>query len=135
MKLAYTNLRVSDLEKSLDFYQNILGMQLHRRVENKEYRYSLAWLGFSAFCADETAGIELTYNWDTDHYDLGEGFGQIVIAVDDVYHACKQIKTKGWPLTREAAPVKGGTSVIAFLEDPDGYRIEFVETFQPDSQF
>lgn len=138
MKLAYTNLRVGDLDKSLDFYQNVLGMSLHRTAENPEYRYTLAWLGFSDyknFCQNGSAGIELTYNWDTQSYDLGEGFGQIVIAVKDVYQTSKAIKAKGWPMIREAGPVKGGNTVIAFLADPDGYRIELVETYRPDSVF
>lgn len=128
MWIAYTNLRVGNLEKSVKFYTHILGMQIHRRAENKEHRYSLVWLGFSDVGHGESAGIELTYNWDTDTYDLGNGFGQIVIATDDVYKACDEIKAKGWPLTREPGPVKGGVGIIAFLEDPDGYRIEFVET-------
>lgn len=135
MKLAYTNIRVGDLERSLQFYQEIIGMKLHRRIENPDYRYSLAWLGFSEFLTDVAAGVELTYNWDQSLYELGNGFGQLVISVDDVYTACEMIKAKGWSLTREAGPVKGGTSVIAFLEDPDGYRIEFIETMTADREF
>jgi len=127
MKIAYTNLRVGDLDKSISFYTEILGMRVHRRAENEEYRYTLAWLGFSDMGDDGTAGIELTYNWDQSSYELGDAFGQIVIATDDVYKTCKEIKAKDWPLTREPGPVKGGQTVIAFLEDPDGYRIEFVE--------
>lgn len=135
MRIAYTNLRVGDLDNSIEFYTNILGMQIHRRAENPEYKYSLAWLGFSAINSDTNAGIELTYNWDTESYDLGNGFGQIVLAVDNVYAVAQSIKAKGWPLTREAGPVKGGKGIIAFLEDPDGYRIELVEEFTSDTEF
>ncbi|GAG81165.1 unnamed protein product [marine sediment metagenome] len=127
MRIIYTNLRVANLEKSVEFYTKILGMQMHRQVENKEFCYSLVWLGFSDIGNDATAGIELIYNWDQSSYDLGSGFGQIVIGTEDVYKTCEDIKAKGWTFTREAGPVKGGQSIIAFLEDPDGYRIEFVE--------
>lgn len=138
MRLAYTNLRVGNLEKSLAFYQEVLGMKLHNTVDNDAFRYSLAWLGFDdyeTFCAGNAAGVELTYNWDQNDYDLGEGFGQLVIAVDDVYAVAEQIKAKGCKMIREAGPVKGGTSVIAFFADPDGYRIELVETFLPGRGF
>jgi len=135
MRIVYTNLRASNLEKSIEFYTQILGMRIQRRAENEEYRYSLVWLGYSDIGQDVTAGIELTYNWDVTSYDLGNAFGQIVIETDDVYKTCDAIKTKGWPLTREAGPVKGGQSVIAFLEDPDGYRIEFVEIPKQDQTF
>jgi len=135
MNIAYVNLRVGNLEKSIQFYQDILGMQLQRTVDNDEYRYSLAWLGFSKLGEGTGSGVELTYNWDTSQYELGNGFGQIVLAVDDVYATADQIKQRGWSLTREAGPVKGGTSVIAFLEDPDGYRIELIQPIKPDSSF
>ena len=135
MRVAYTNLRVGNLDRSIDFYTKILGMNLHNRIDNKEHQYSLAWLGFSEFCADNTADIELTFNWDTTSYELGNGFGQIVLATDDVYKACDEIKTKGWTFTREPGPVKGGNAVIAFLEDPDGYRIEIVEEFTLEWKF
>lgn len=135
MRVAYTNLRVGNLEKSVEFYTKILGMKVHNRAENEEFKYSLVWLGFADYLADNTAGIELTYNWDTSEYDLGKGFGQIVVAVDDVYKVCEEIKKKGWPFIREAGPVKGGSAVIAFIADPDGYRIEFVQEFTKDWTF
>jgi len=135
MKVIYTNLRVGNLEKSIEFYTKILGMRIQRRAENEEYRYSLVWFGFADIGQDDSAGIELTYNWDTSSYDIGNAFGQIVIATDDVYKTCEAIKAKGWPLIREAGPVKGGSSIIAFLADPDGYRIEFVETPRKDQKF
>lgn len=127
MKIAYTNLRVKNLDASLTFYQTILNMKQHHRIENTKYRYTLVWLGYESVNNKFAAGIELTYNWDQEAaYDIGNGFGQIVITVDDVYQTCAEIKAKNWPLTREAGPVKGGNTVIAFLNDPDGYRIELI---------
>jgi len=117
-------LRVTDLQKSLDFYQNVLDMKLLRQSENTEYKYTLAFLGYG----DEldTTVIELTYNWGTDTYDLGNAYGHIAIETDDIYQTCEKIKSLGGIITREAGPVKGGTTVIAFVKDPDGYMIELI---------
>ena len=125
MRLLHTMIRVGQLERSIDFYTRVLGMQLIRRTENPQYRYSLAFLGFEANPAQ--AEIELTWNWDTDHYNLGDGFGHIAIAVPDCASAVQRIREAGGKITREAAPVKGGNHVIAFVEDPDGYKIELIE--------
>jgi len=124
MRLLHTMLRVTDLQKSLDFYQNVLDMKLLRQSENTEYKYTLAFLGYG----DEldTTVIELTYNWGTDTYDLGNAYGHIAIETDDIYQTCEKIKSLGGIITREAGPVKGGTTVIAFVKDPDGYMIELI---------
>jgi len=124
MRLLHTMLRVGDLQKSLDFYQNVLDMKLLRQSENKEYKYSLAFLGYG----DEvdTTVIELTYNWGTDSYDRGNAYGHIAIETDDIYATCEKIKSLGGEITREAGPVKGGRTVIAFVKDPDGYMIELI---------
>jgi len=124
MRLFHTMLRVTDLQKSLDFYQNVLDMKLLRQSENTEYKYTLAFLGYG----DEldTTVIELTYNWGTDTYDLGNAYGHIAIETDDIYQTCEKIKSLGGIITREAGPVKGGTTVIAFVKDPDGYMIELI---------
>ncbi|WP_137297367.1 lactoylglutathione lyase [Psychromonas sp. SP041] len=124
MRLLHTMLRVTDLQKSLDFYQNVLDMKLLRQSENAEYKYTLAFLGYG----DEldTTVIELTYNWGTDAYDLGNAYGHIAIETDDIYQTCEKIKSLGGVITREAGPVKGGTTVIAFVKDPDGYMIELI---------
>ncbi|WP_298939467.1 lactoylglutathione lyase [uncultured Psychromonas sp.] len=124
MRLLHTMLRVTDLQKSLDFYQNVLDMKLLRQSENAEYKYTLAFLGYG----DEldTTVIELTYNWGTDAYDLGNAYGHIAIETDDIYQTCEKIKSLGGIITREAGPVKGGTTVIAFVKDPDGYMIELI---------
>ena len=124
MRLLHTMLRVTDLQKSLDFYQNVLDMKLLRQSENAEYKYTLAFLGYG----DEldTTVIELTYNWGTDAYDLGNAYGHLAIETDDIYQTCEKIKSLGGIITREAGPVKGGTTVIAFVKDPDGYMIELI---------
>jgi lactoylglutathione lyase len=119
-------LRVGDLQRSINFYTNILGMTLLRTSENPEYKYSLAFLGFDGGNPDQ-AEIELTYNWGTDHYDLGTAYGHIALGVPDAYAACDRIKTAGGTITREAGPVKGGNTVIAFVTDPDGYKIELIQ--------
>jgi lactoylglutathione lyase len=121
-------LRVGDLQRSTDFYTKVLGMNLLRTSENTEYKYSLAFVGYG----DESKGavIELTYNWGVNHYDLGTAFGHIALGVDDVAATCEQIRKAGGKVTREAGPVKGGTTVIAFVEDPDGYKIELIENKQ-----
>lgn len=125
MRLLHTMLRVGNLEKSLHFYIEILGMQLLRRDDYPEGRFTLAFVGYGP--ETESTVIELTYNWDTDHYDPGNGYGHIAIGVDDVYKACENIRAKGGNIVRDAGPMKGGTTVIAFVEDPDGYKIELLE--------
>lgn len=124
MRLLHTMLRVGDLQKSIDFYTHILNMKLLRQSENSEYKYTLAFLGYGDE-SDSTA-LELTYNWDTSSYDLGSGYGHIAIETEDIYATCEKIKTMGGQVTREAGPVKGGTTVIAFVKDPDGYMIELI---------
>lgn len=120
-------LRVGDLEKSIAFYRDIFDMQLLRQKDYPEGRFTLAFLGFGV--ETENTVLELTYNWDTSSYDLGDGFGHLAIAVDDAYKACEAIKLKGGDscVVREAGPMKHGSSVIAFVEDPDGYKIELIE--------
>ncbi|RYX90253.1 MAG: lactoylglutathione lyase [Comamonadaceae bacterium] len=125
MRLLHTMLRVGNLQRSIDFYTNILGMTLQRTSENPEYKYSLAFVGYGT--NPEHAEIELTYNWGTESYDMGTAFGHIALGVTDVYGACDRIKAAGGNVTREAGPVKGGTTVIAFVTDPDGYKIELIQ--------
>lgn len=125
MRILHTMLRVGDLERSIKFYQDVLGMRLLRTSENPEYKYSLAFLGYDD--EDKSAVIELTYNWEVSEYELGTAYGHIAIGVDDIYKTCDAVKAAGGKVTREAGPVKGGTTVIAFVEDPDGYKIEFIE--------
>ncbi|ERF78886.1 lactoylglutathione lyase [Gallibacterium anatis] len=125
MRLLHTMLRIGDLERSIKFYTEVLGMRVLRRSENPEYKYSLAFVGYDD--EDKTAVIELTYNWGVSQYDLGSAFGHIAIGVDDIYATCEAVKAAGGKVTREPGPVKGGTTVIAFIEDPDGYKIEFIE--------
>nr|WP_218967406.1 lactoylglutathione lyase [Neisseria meningitidis] len=125
MRLLHTMLRVGNLEKSLDFYQNVLGMKLLRRKDYPEGRFTLAFVGYG----DETDStvLELTHNWDTERYDLGNAYGHIAVEVDDAYEACERVKRQGENVVREAGPMKHGTTVIAFVEDPDGYKIEFIQ--------
>ena len=118
-------LRVGNLERSLAFYIDVLGMQLLRRRDNPEHRYTLAFVGYGP--ESETAVLELTHNWDTDHYDLGTAYGHIAIGCDHVAATCAVIRERGGRVVREPGPVKGGSTVIAFVEDPDGYRIELIE--------
>lgn len=125
MRLLHTMLRVGDLQRSIDFYTNVLGMSLLRKTENPEYKYTLAFVGYGT--NPDHAEIELTHNWGVDHYDMGSAYGHIAIGVPDAYKACDDVKVAGGKVTREAGPVKGGTTVIAFVEDPDGYKIEFIE--------
>jgi lactoylglutathione lyase len=125
MRVLHTMLRVGDLERSLRFYTEILGMRLLRRQDYPDGKFTLAFVGYGP--ESEGAVIELTYNWDTDRYDLGTGFGHIAIEVDDAYAACAGIKGRGGKVVREAGPMKHGTTVIAFVEDPDGYRIELIQ--------
>ena len=125
MRLLHTMLRVVDLDRSLSFYTNVLGMHLLRRTDYPEGRFTNAFVGY----CDENEGavLELTHNWDTTSYESGNAFGHIALAVEDAYAACELIKTKGGKVTREAGPMKHGTTVIAFAEDPDGYKIELVQ--------
>lgn len=125
MRLLHTMIRVGNLERSIAFYTEVLGMKLLRQSDNTEYKYSLAFLGYGDE-SDNTV-IELTYNWDTDAYDLGSGFGHLAIEADDIYQLCDTIREKGCEIVREPGPVKGGTTVIAFVKDPDGYAIELID--------
>ncbi|MBF1297122.1 MAG: lactoylglutathione lyase [Neisseria meningitidis] len=125
MRLLHTMLRVGNLERSLDFYQNVLNMRLLRRRDYPEGRFTLAFVGYGDE-ADHTV-LELTHNWDTESYDLGDAYGHIAIEVDDAYAACERVKEMGGKVVREAGPMKHGTTVIAFVEDPDGYKIEFIQ--------
>ena len=125
MRILHTMLRVGNLQRSIDFYTNVLGMKLLRTSENPEYKYSLAFLGYGA--NPEHAEIELTYNWGVESYDLGSAFGHIALGVPDTHAACEKIRAAGGNVTREAGPVKGGSTVIAFVTDPDGYKIELIQ--------
>ncbi|MDX5363139.1 MAG: lactoylglutathione lyase [Pseudazoarcus pumilus] len=126
MRLLHTMLRVGNLDRSVDFYTKVLGMQLLRTSENPEYKYSLAFVGFGNG-NPEQAEIELTYNWGQSEYDLGTAYGHIALGVDDIHATCERIRAAGGNITREPGPVKGGTTVIAFITDPDGYKIELIE--------
>ncbi|ACZ76537.1 lactoylglutathione lyase [Dickeya parazeae Ech586] len=128
MRLLHTMLRVGDLQRAIDFYTKVLGMRLLRTSDNPEYKYSLAFVGYTE--ESDGAVIELTYNWGVDSYEMGTAFGHIALGVDDVAGACERIRQVGGKVTREAGPVKGGTTVIAFVEDPDGYKIELIERSQ-----
>jgi lactoylglutathione lyase len=128
MRILHTMLRVGDLQRAIDFYTTVLGMQVIRRSENAEYKYSLAFVGYGTEA--DGAVLELTYNHGVASYDLGTAFGHVAIAVDDAYAACTRIRAAGGNVTREAGPVKGGTTVIAFVTDPDGYKIELIEKKQ-----
>lgn len=126
MRLLHTMLRVGDLDRSVNFYTKVLGMNLLRTSENPEYKYSLAFVGFEQGNPGQ-AEIELTWNWGTTEYDMGTAYGHIALGVDDIYVACDRIRAAGGNITREPGPVKGGTTVIAFITDPDGYKIELIE--------
>jgi len=125
MRILHTMLRVGNLEKSIDFYSKVLGMRVLRRKDYPEGKFTLVFVGYQ----DESNAtvLELTHNWDTEKYDLGAGFGHIAIEVDDAYMACEMVKKRGGKVTREAGPMKHGATVIAFVEDPDGYKIEFIQ--------
>ena len=118
-------LRVGNLQRSIDFYTQVLGMKLLRTSENPEYKYTLAFVGYGS--NPEHAEIELTFNWGVESYEMGTAFGHLALGVPDVYAACDKIKAAGGNVTREAGPVKGGKSVIAFVTDPDGYKIELIQ--------
>ena len=125
MRMLHTMLRVGDLKKSLEFYQDVLGMRLLRQKDYPEGRFTLAFVGYGSEA--ESTVLELTHNWDTESYDLGNAYGHIAIEVDDAYKACERVIGKGGKVVREAGPMKHGSTVIAFVEDPDGYKIEFIQ--------
>ena len=125
MRILHTMLRVGELERSLRFYTEILGMRLLRRHDYPEGRFTLAFVGYGP--ESEGAVLELTHNWDTASYELGTGFGHIALEVPDAYAACAAIKARGGKVVREAGPMKHGTTVIAFVEDPDGYKVELIQ--------
>ena len=125
MRILHTMLRVGDLNRSVAFYTDVLGMKLLRTTDRPEQKYTLAFVGYG----DESQGavLELTYNYGVDRYDLGAGFGHVAVEVPDAAKACAAVRAKGGSVTRDAGPVKGGTTVIAFVQDPDGYKIELIE--------
>ncbi|WP_372627837.1 lactoylglutathione lyase [Arsukibacterium sp.] len=125
MRMLHTMLRVGNLEKSIAFYTDVLGMKLLRQSDNTEYKYTLAFVGYGD--ESEHTVLELTYNWDKDSYDLGNAYGHIALEVDNVYEACDKIRTKGGVISREPGPVKGGSTEIAFVRDPDNYAIELIQ--------
>ena len=125
MRLLHTMLRVGNLQRSIDFYTNVLGMKLLRTSDNPEYKYKLAFLGYGS--NPEHAELELTYNYGVESYEMGTAYGHIAVGVDDAKKACDAARGAGGNVTREAGPVKGGSTVIAFLADPDGYKVELIE--------
>ena len=125
MRILHTMIRVGDLQRSIAFYTEVLGMKLLRRQDYPDGRFTLAFVGYGP--ESEQAAIELTHNWDTPSYDLGNGFGHVALAVPDAAAACAEIKRRGGVVTREAGPMKHGTTVIAFVRDPDGYLIELIQ--------
>ncbi len=127
MRILHTMLRVGDLARAIDFYTDVLGMRLLRTTDRPEQKYSLAFVGYGDGNASGDAEIELTYNYGVDRYEMGGAYGHIAIAVPDAKAACDAVRAKGGAVTRDAGPVKGGTTVIAFVQDPDGYKIELIE--------
>jgi len=125
MRILHTMLRVGDLKRSVEFYTEVLGMRLLRQSDYPSGRFTLAFVGYGD--ESDEAVLELTHNWDTASYDLGNGYGHIAVEVEDAYKACDAVKQRGGKVTREAGPMKHGTTVIAFVEDPDGYKIEFIQ--------
>ena len=125
MRMLHTMIRVGDLQRAIDFYTQALGMRLLRKTDYPGGRFTNAFVGYDA--ESKTAVLELTHNWDTKSYDLGTGYGHVAIEVEDAYRACADVKTRGGKVTREAGPMKHGTTVIAFVEDPDGYKIELIQ--------
>ena len=125
MRILHTMLRVGDLQRSIDFYTKVLGMKLLRTSENPEYKYTLAFVGYGN--NPDHAELELTYNWGTDKYEMGTAYGHIAISAEDIYKTCEQVRAAGGNITREPGPVKGGSTVIAFITDPDGYKVELIE--------
>jgi len=124
MRILHTMLRVGNLEQSIEFYTTVLGMKLLRQKDYPDGKFTLAFVGYGP--ESENSVIELTYNWDTTRYDLGGGYGHIALEVDDVYQACDDIRQRGGKIIREAGPMNAGTTIIAFVEDPDGYAIELI---------
>lgn len=125
MRILHTMLRVGNLERSLEFYTGVLGMKLLRRHDYPEGKFTLAFVGYQP--ETEGAVLELTYNWGVESYDLGTAYGHIALAVPDAYKACEEIRARGGKVVREAGPMKHGTTVIAFVEDPDGYKVELIQ--------
>jgi len=125
MRILHTMLRVGDLQRSIDFYTKVLGMKLLRTSDNPEYKYTLAFVGYGN--NPDHAELELTYNYGTDSYDMGTAYGHIAISTEDIVAACDAARANGGNVTREPGPVKGGTTVIAFITDPDGYKVELIE--------
>lgn len=125
MRILHTMLRVGDLQRSLKFYTDVLGMKLLRTTDRPEQKYSLAFVGYDD--ESRSAVLELTYNYGVDSYELGSAYGHVALEVDNAREVCDRVRAMGGKITREAGPVKGGTTVIAFVEDPDGYKIEFIE--------
>lgn len=125
MRILHTMLRVGNLERALAFYTEVLGMRELRRSDYPDGRFTLAFVGYAA--ESESAVLELTHNWDTERYDIGTAYGHIAIEVDNAYQACEEIKRRGGVVVREAGPMKHGTTVIAFVQDPDGYKVELIQ--------
>ncbi len=128
MQLLHTMLRVGDLQRSIDFYTETIGMDLLRTTDRPDQKYTLAFVGFGGGNKNGEAELELTYNYGESEYDLGTAYGHIALGVDSVAETCERIRAAGGNVTREPGPVKGGTTVIAFVEDPDGYKVELIET-------
>lgn len=125
MRILHTMIRVGDLQRSISFYTEVLGMRLLRSTDYESGRFTNVFVGFED--ESKAAVLELTHNWDTKSYDLGNGYGHVAVEVEDAYAACDEVRKRGGTVTREAGPMKHGTTVIAFVEDPDGYKIEFVQ--------
>ena len=125
MRILHTMLRVGDLDRAVKFYTEVLGMRLLRRSDRPDQKYTLAFVGYDD--EESAAVLELTYNYGVDKYEMGTAYGHVAIAVPDAYKACEEVKKRGGAVTREAGPVKGGTTVIAFVQDPDGYKIELIQ--------
>ena len=128
MRILHTMIRVGDLQRSIDFYSQVLGMRLLRKTDYESGRFTNAFVGYDD--ESKAAVLELTHNWDTKSYDLGSGYGHVALEVDDAAKACDEVRKRGGTVTREAGPMKHGTTVIAFVEDPDGYKIEFIQRKQ-----
>jgi lactoylglutathione lyase len=126
MRMLHTMIRVGDLDRSIRFYTEVLGMRLLRRKDYPEGKFTNVFVGYGD--ESEHAVLELTHNWGVEKYELGTGYGHVAVAVDDAYKACEELKRRGGKVTREAGPMKHGTTVIAFVEDPDGYKIELIQT-------
>ncbi len=125
MRILHTMIRVGDLQRSIDFYTRVLGMRLLRKTDHPGGRFTNAFVGYDE--ESEAAVLELTHNWDVKSYDIGSGYGHVAVEVEDAYRACEEVKKRGGRVTREPGPMKHGTTVIAFVEDPDGYKIEFIQ--------